>query len=71
MEEVESGSQENNVTSDIVETAKCRTLEAVLWNGVSDIFDSVIWNFELVSVSIEETAVWLVLSLLFRTHGAQ
>lgn len=52
--EVKCHSQRDDVSSDIVQTRCGRSFEAVLWDGFVNVIDRVIWDLELVAVSIDQ-----------------
>jgi len=56
VEDVEGKSQAGNVSGDVEETSSGRTLKAVCRNGVSYLLDGVVWNLELVAVTIDQSS---------------
>jgi hypothetical protein len=71
VENVESGGQAGNITSHVGKTADGGTVKAVLWNGIADIVDGVVWNLKLVAVGVEKDTVWLfLLDIVRRGHRA-
>ena len=54
VEEVEDGGNRSGITSNVSKTSKTGAFETVSWNGVSDLVDGVIGDFEFVSVRIEK-----------------
>lgn len=66
VEKVEDGSQNGQVTEDIVQTGGGGAVEAVSGNSIADLLDRIIWDLELVAIGIEHLA-----DLLFRSHGGK
>ena len=66
VENVEDGSQNGQVTEDIVQTGGGGTVEAVSGNSVADLLDRIIRDLELVAIGIEHLA-----DLVVRTHGGK
>lgn len=63
MGEEECGSDADNVTGDVVETGGSRALEAVGRDGLTNLLDGVVGDFELVAVGIDQSTA-LVLETL-------
>lgn len=60
MEDVEGGSEGGDVAGNVVEATGSRTLEAVLGDGIADVLDGVVGNFEGVAVRVDEGAAGIL-----------
>lgn len=54
MEEVEGPGEESDVPGNIRETSDTRPFEAVWWDGVTDLFDRIVGDLELVAIGIDK-----------------
>ncbi len=69
VEEEKGGRKTGNIPSHVAQPPQSRSLEAVLWNSISNVIDGEVWQLELVSVGINELSVSLLGCLLQRRHG--
>ena len=57
MEEIEGGGKRGNIPSNVCETTGTRSLEAVCWYCVSDLFHGNVREDEFVSIGVEQLSV--------------
>lgn len=70
MEDVEGGSQQGDIPCYVVETSGGRTFETMSWDSISDLLNGVVWELELVAVSVDQLGFGFD-ELLIGSHGRQ
>lgn len=68
MEDIEDTRKDGHVPEDIVQTRGSRALVAVSRDGIPDLLDGVIGNFELVTIGVNHLAAGL---LGIRSHWGE
>lgn len=53
VEEEKCARKTGNIPSHVAQPPQSRSLEAVLWNGISNVIDGEVWQLELVPIGIE------------------
>ena len=57
MKEEEGGGEEYQVSGDIVQPSCSRALEAVCWDGISNLLDGEVWQLEFVTIGVQQLRV--------------
>lgn len=52
--QVEDGSQRHHIAGDIIQASSSRPLEAVLWNGLVDVANGVVWDLEGIAIRVNQ-----------------
>lgn len=58
--EVKCHSERSDISSNIVQSCRGRSLEAVLWYGLVNITNGVVWNFKFVAISVDQPLLLLL-----------
>jgi hypothetical protein len=54
VEDIEGYGKAEHVSEDIAKPPKTGPLEAVGWDGISNVLDGEVWQFEFVSITVDE-----------------
>ena len=57
--DIEGGCKGGNISEDIIQSSKGRSLITVLWDGIADVIDCIVWQFKFVAVCINEAPIAL------------
>lgn len=72
VKEGEGGGEAGHVPQDISQTEEAVTLEAVLWDGISDVLDGVVGHLKGVAVGVDQLAIVLLGVVgIERGHGGE
>ena len=64
VEKVERACHKCYIASDVAQATKTRPLKAVLGDSIADVLDGVVWELELIAISVKELLLLLLLWLL-------